>query len=112
MKTLHISTSTRLINLCALCSILCFAVLGEELPTKNCQLPTIRAELATRSAFMDYGLVVGRAPVFVPSGRVTWGGWFVDAFSVIDYTDGMRHAAAEFNGRTGYDARTWNFSAG
>ena len=28
------------------------------------------------------------------------------------YGDGMRHAAAEFNGRTGYDARTWNFSAG
>lgn len=77
----------------ALCSVLCLAVFGEE-P----QEVSARAELATRSAFVDYGLVVGRDPVFVPSGRVTWGGWFLDAFSVIDYTDG--------NGkRAGYKSR-------
>ena len=69
--------------LCSFCSVLCLAVFGEE-----AQEVSARAELATRSAFVDYGLVVGRDPVFIPSGRVAWGGWFIDAFSVVDYTDG------------------------
>ena len=73
----------------ALCSVPCFAVLGEELSTKKSNsTPKLELELQTRTEFVDYGLVVGRAPVFVPSGRVTWGGWFLDAFSIIDYTDG------------------------
>ena len=59
---------------------------------------TAKASLETRSGFVDYGLMVGRDPVFVPSGRVAWGGWFIDAFSVVDYTDG--------NGeRAGYKSR-------
>lgn len=46
------------------------------------------AALETRSSFVNYGLVMGRDPIVVPSGRVAWEGWYVSGFSLVDYADG------------------------
>jgi hypothetical protein len=70
-----------------------FAVILDAKPV------SARAGIETRSAFVNYGLMMGKDPIAVPSGRVTFADWlYIDALSLVDFGDG--------NGkRSGYSHR-------
>lgn len=67
-----------------------FAILAAcSLAAVSADTITGTAHVSTRSAFVNYGLMMGRDPIIIPAGRVTFGDLlYVSAFSLMDFGDG------------------------